>query len=213
MRAFIIRPFRGRDGIDFKKVEDELIQPAFQQLGIQGSTTEVFLQSGNIREDMFEQLLVADLVVADISVLNANVFYELGIRHALQPKLTFLLRAGISKSKENDVPQIAAATKSNVDDEVPFDIRTDRYLTYDPSDPSAWLPKLVDALRQTVASGQPDSPVFQMLPGLQGHERSRFVKVPEAFAGDVAYAAKKREVGKLVCWPPRHWSSHGEGKG
>ena len=34
--------------------------------------------------DMFQLLLTADLVVADISIHNANVFYELGMRHALR---------------------------------------------------------------------------------------------------------------------------------
>jgi hypothetical protein len=90
MRAFIIRPFGTRGGIDFDLVEEELIQPALQQHGIMGGTTGQILEAGNIRLDMFQQLLVADPVVADVSLHNANVFYELGIRHALQPRRTFL---------------------------------------------------------------------------------------------------------------------------
>jgi hypothetical protein len=93
MRAFIIRPFGTQSNIDFDEVQKQLIAPALAALDIQASTTEAFLQAGNIRADMFQQLLVADVVVADISIHNANVFYELGIRHALQPKRTFLLRA------------------------------------------------------------------------------------------------------------------------
>jgi hypothetical protein len=102
MKAFIVRPFGTKSGINFDDVQKYLIAPALAALDIQGGTTEPFMQAGNIRADMFQQLLVADLVVADISIHNANVFYELGIRHALQPKRTFLLRAR-SKKEQRDL--------------------------------------------------------------------------------------------------------------
>jgi len=199
MRAFIIRPFSSRRGIDFDRVEEQLIRPAFEQLGIRGSTTQAFLQSGNVREDMFQQLLVADIVVADISVHNPNVYYELGVRHALQPGRTFLLRSKPPKAAAQNAAEASPATAEAPDppDEIPFDIRTDRYLVYDSTDPQKLLPTLVDALRQTIASEDADSPVFQMLPNLLGHERSRFVRVPTSYSDEVIYAAKKREVGKL----------------
>ena len=59
---------------------------------------------------MFQRLLAADLVVADLSVHNANVFYELGIRHALRQQKTFIVRAST--------------------DTFPFDLQTDRQLTF-----------------------------------------------------------------------------------
>ena len=89
MHAFIIRPFGTKNGIDFDRVEKELIRPALEKLKLSGGTTGEFIQQGNIRTDMFEQLLIADLVVADISIHNANAFYELGIRHAFRDKRTF----------------------------------------------------------------------------------------------------------------------------
>src|ERR1700681_1729713 len=93
MRAFIIRPFGKRKGIDFDQVEEELIGPALDSIQADGRTTGEILEAGNIRIDMFQQLLVADLVIADITTNNPNAFYELGIRHALQEKRTFLIRA------------------------------------------------------------------------------------------------------------------------
>ena len=93
MTAFIIRPFGIRRGIDFDEVEKQLIAPALQSIGAEGGATVEIMEAGNIRIDMFQRLLVADLVIADISTNNPNVFYELGIRHALQEKRTFLLRA------------------------------------------------------------------------------------------------------------------------
>ena len=136
---------------------------------------------------MFQQLLVADIVVADISVHNANVFYELGIRHALQSKRTLLLRAKSKKDLAQRGPQ----------EEVPFDLRTDRYLEYDSDSPAEKLELLKEALRQTLASEKSDSPVFQMLPDLEAQDRSRFLPVPQAFRDDVELASKRRQMGLL----------------
>src|ERR1035438_5047957 len=161
-KAFIVRPFGTKSGIDFEMVQQQLIAPALAACDIEGGTTEPFLEAGNIRADMFQQLLVADIVVADISIHNANVFYELGVRHALQPQKTFLIRA---KSKKD--PKDRGA-----EDDVPFDLKTDRYLQYDSDSPSATVDTLILALRQTIASENADSPVFQMLPDLEAQERS-----------------------------------------
>jgi hypothetical protein len=153
----------------------------------QGSTTEPFLHAGSIRTDMFQQLLVADIVIADISIHNANVFYELGVRHALQPKRTFLLRARSRKDAKDRGPQ----------DEVPFDLLTDRYLEYDPDTPADKLDLLTEALRQTLANEQGDSPIFQMLPDLEGQDRARFLPVPQTFREDVQLAFKAKRLGLL----------------
>jgi tetratricopeptide (TPR) repeat protein len=187
VKAFIVRPFGTKGGINFDDVQKYLIAPALAALDVQGSTTEPFLQAGNIRADMFQHLLVADLVIADISVHNANVFYELGIRHALQPKRTFLLRAKGKHGPQDSAPE----------DQVPFDLRTDRHLEYDSEKPGERLELLTDALRQTLASENRDSPVFQMLPDLEGQDRSRFLPVPQTFRDDVELAFKSREIGLL----------------
>ena len=144
MRAFVIRQFGKKAGIDFDRVHGELIAPALQQAGVDGGVTGGMLEAGNVRDDMFRELVLADIVVADVSLHNANVFYELGIRHAVRNRSTVLIRARI--------------------DEVPFDLRTDRYVSYDPNFPAASLPQLVQVLRETLASERVDSPVFQLLP-------------------------------------------------
>ena len=178
MRAFIIRPFGTKEGIDFDRVERELIDPALDALQVTGRTTGEILRAGNIRTDMFQQLLVADLVVADISINNANAFYELGIRHALRDCHTFLLRCR--------------------DQNVPFDLLTDRYLAYDPENPGEILPKLIQGLRSTVAGRQPDSPVFLALPGLESQDQSRFTPVPPDFTEELELAARRRQRERLA---------------
>ena len=156
-RAFIIRPFGtkkiGETGptIDFQRVEDELIRPAMERAEVLGATTEVYDRSGPIGRDMFQRLVTAQLVIADISIHNANVYYELGIRQALREKRTFLLRA---KGMTNDVP---------------FDLKTDRYLAYDPAAPGDTLAAFTAGLEATLAEERQDSPVFKMLPDLREH--------------------------------------------
>jgi hypothetical protein len=177
MRAFIIRPFGKKQEVNFDEVEDKLIGPALAQLGIEGRTTIDIMKQGNIRMDMFQRLLTADLVIADLSIHNANVFYELGIRHALRDKRTFLLRARI-----NDFP---------------FDLQTDRYFAYDKDNPAATLDKLVVALRQTLLSEDQDSPVFRLLPDLKVQDRSRLLAVPLDFREAVERAEAEKQLGDL----------------
>ena len=175
---FIVRPFGTQEGIDFDVVERTLIQPAFARVKaatLTGGTTLPFVEQGNIREDMFRELVTADLVVADLSIHNANVFYELGIRHGVRPNATFLLRA-----------------KS--DRKYPFDLQTDRYLTYDGTKPEASVDALAEALDATLNSGRKDSPVYQLLPNLRAPDPATLQVVPREFgeAVDLARVGKQR---------------------
>ncbi len=189
MRAFIIRPFGTRKGIDFDGVERNLVGPALESIGAEGRTTGEILEAGNIRIDMFQQLLIADIVVADITTNNPNVFYELGIRHALQEKRTFLIRAKLPR------PETVHELKE-VD--VPFDLKTDRYFDYDPGNPGASLEKLTEALRETAASNRQDSPVFLSLPNLKPQSKESFIPVPLGFGEEVQRAEKEKDARKLT---------------
>ena len=182
MRAFIIRPFGTKNGIDFDAVEAKLINPALDGFDITGRTTMEIRRQGNIRVDMFQRLLTADIVIADISIHNANVYYELGVRHALRGKRTFLIRAR------------GAGLQT---DEVPFDIKTDRYFSYNGADPAAGLGEMVEGLRQTINSEEQDSPVFQMLPDLEEQDRARFLPIPLGFREEVERAFESEEPGDL----------------
>jgi len=165
MHIFIVRPFGTKNGVDFDRVEIDLVRPAMEKAGLTGGTTGEFIEQGNIRTDMFEQLLIADLVIADISIHNANTFYELGIRHAFRDKRTFMI-----KSKGDDVP---------------FDLKTDRYLPYDANNPGATVDALANALRATLDSQKADSPVYQLLPGLESADVSTFLILPSDFREEV----------------------------
>ena len=188
MRAFIIRPFdKKKDGkgdeIDFDAVARDLIDPALTAVGAEGRETLDIVQSGNIRTDMFRRLLTADLVIADLSIHNANVFYELGIRHALRDHGTLMLRCDA--------------------DSFPFDLQTDRYFTYDKKDPGASVAKLTESLEAIKAQiakdySAKDSPVFTSLPDLTEPDPSLFNPVPEDFGEEVSRAKARRWAGDLT---------------
>jgi len=183
MRLFVIRPFGIKEGIDFERVDKELIQPAVARLAqygfpMSGGTTGDISRQGNIREDMFRLIVVSDLVIADVSIHNANAFYELGIRHALRPRHTFLIR-------------------SQTEDAYPFDLQTDRYFLYDAANPGAKVEDLAQALRSTLASADRDSPVFTLLPKLAPHGRGQLIKAPFDFQEDVERARRDGRRGDL----------------
>ena len=182
MNVFIVRPFGTKNGIDFDRVEKELIRPAMGKASLTGGTTGEFIQQGNIRTDMFEQLLIADLVIADISVHNANVFYELGIRHAFRDKRTFLIKSKGDKARENE----------SKESEPPFDLKTDRYLSYDGNEPGSCVEVLADALNATLDAQKPDSPVYQLLPELEPSDPNKLLVVPLDFREEI----ERAEAGK-----------------
>ncbi|MDX1327142.1 MAG: hypothetical protein R3299_05505, partial [Arenibacter sp.] len=168
MEAFIVRPFGIKEGINFDEVQERLILPALEKAKIMGYTTGVILEAGNIRQDMFQLLLTSEVVVADISIHNANVFYELGIRHALREKKTILIRCR--------------------KDEVPFDLKTDRYIAYEQDNLESSVEVLAEALKQTLISNRTDSPVFLMLPKLTAQNPEHFLAVPLDYRKEVFLA-------------------------
>ena len=70
------------------KTYRNIIKPAATAAGLECLRADEIVHSGNINVPMYEQLLKADVVVADVSTYNCNAFYELGVRHALRPLLS-----------------------------------------------------------------------------------------------------------------------------
>jgi tetratricopeptide (TPR) repeat protein len=68
-----------------------LIKPAVESAGFDCVRADEIAHSGNINVPMYELLLNADLVIADLSAGNGNAFYELGVRHALRPHTTIVI--------------------------------------------------------------------------------------------------------------------------
>lgn len=81
----------GQD-IDFDDVYRFFFRKAIERLGLECIRCDEIAEAGSIHEKMFEQIYQADVAVVDITTANANVYYELGIRHTLHKGVTVLIR-------------------------------------------------------------------------------------------------------------------------
>jgi tetratricopeptide (TPR) repeat protein len=115
LRAFVVAPF-GRKEIrpaangqpavlaDFDEIYERLLRPAIEHAGFAAFRADQEAGAGDIRTDMFFELVTADAVIADISILSANVFYELGVRHGTATRGVFMLHAGWSRRPSDIAP-------------------------------------------------------------------------------------------------------------
>jgi hypothetical protein len=96
--CFVLMPFgqkpSGHGGvIDFDAVYNEVIKQAIEAAGMEPIRADEEQVGGVIHKPMFERLILCEYAVADLSTANANVFYELGVRHAVRPYSTVLMFA------------------------------------------------------------------------------------------------------------------------
>ncbi len=94
--CFVLMPFgTKRDAAgrvtNFDSVYDKVIAPAVSQAGLEPIRADEEKIGGTIHKPMFERLMLCHYAVADITGANPNVFYELGIRHAMRPRSTVIV--------------------------------------------------------------------------------------------------------------------------
>jgi len=99
-KCFVIMPFGKKkdvDGtdVDFDKVYYELIKTAVESIGMECERCDEIIDTGSIHFKMFHGIFEADVAVVDITALNPNVFYELGVRHALNKHVTLVIRRNV----------------------------------------------------------------------------------------------------------------------
>ena len=160
MKCFVIMGFgqkvdytTGRT-LDLDKTYRNIIKPAVEDAGLECIRADDVMHSGMIDRPMYEFLLTADVVVADLSTANANVLYQLGVRHALRPSATIVIAEKHFK--------------------FPFDlghvlIRPYEHLGsgIDYEEAERMRGELSRAIQATLTRSEVDSPVYTFLPALQ----------------------------------------------
>jgi len=185
--CFIIMPFGQKPDaagqlVDFDAVFREIIAPAVEQAGLAGVRADEEMGSGIIHKLMYERLLLSDYAVADLSIMNANVYYELGIRHAVRPASTVLLAASASR--------------------LPFDLGPTRALPYAldpggrPKDAATASAAVRDELNHCRQHYDVDSPLFQLLQGYKAPPIDHLKT--DTFREQVAIANETREKLRLA---------------
>src|ERR1041385_4126344 len=127
--CFVLMPFgkkpaEGGRVIDFDAVYKQIIDPAVRKAGLEPLRADEEQAGGIIHKPMFERLVLCEYAVADLTTANANVFYELGVRHAVRPHTTVLLFAKGSRLPFDVAPLRAMPYKLSGDG-VPADAATD----------------------------------------------------------------------------------------
>lgn len=143
--CFILMPFGTKTDesgktVEFDEIYKKIINPAVVNAGLTPIRADEEIVGGIIHKPMFERLMLCDYAIADLTTANANVFYELGVRHGIRPHSTILtfaegmrlpfdvapLRGLPYKIDENGFPldiddAIANITKRLVDCRTPID--------------------------------------------------------------------------------------------
>ena len=115
--CFVMMPF----GDWFDRYYQEIYVPAIRAAGFEPVRSDELFATGSVVEQIWEQIDKSSVLLADLTDKNANVFYELGLAHAAQK------------------PVVLAAARI---EDVPFDLRHLRVITYDVREPR-WADALV----------------------------------------------------------------------
>ena len=135
--CFVVMPYGQRKEVtgtivDFDCIYEQVLRPAVEAAGLRCDRCDKLDGSGNIHDKMYRLIWTADVALVDISLLNANVFYELGIRHALRTSITVLIRRKGT--------------------EVPFNINSLNVIEYDETD-AASVTELQRRIKGNIQTG------------------------------------------------------------
>ena len=182
--CFIVMPFGlkkdpgGGPDIDFDRIYSQAIRPGTEAAGMEPVRADEERVGGIIHKPMFERLLLCDYAVVDLTTGNPNVFYELGVRHAVRPATTLAVFAR--------------------QQQIPFDLAYGRALPYDLGPQhqfgdeeaarlrTAITARLEDLRDRAVDEPDVDSPLFQLLQGYQAPDIARLKT--DVFREQVSYA-------------------------
>ena len=169
-------PGKGPAEIDFNALWDKVYFPLLEELGYQPVRADQ--ETGSlIINQMLERLYFSDLVLADLTIPNGNVYYEIGVRHAAKEKGCVLFAADWSKQL--------------------FDVAQMRTVRYplpkgDIDDLTAQAAR--DAIRPQIAKMRATaSPVFDVLPGYPGPvDETQFTGVRDQVEALASFQADMR---------------------
>jgi len=171
LMPFGAKPASGGTVIDFDSVYRDLVAPAITGAGLEPLRADEEQTGGLIHKPMFERLILCEFAVADLTTANANVFYELGLRHAVLPASTVLLFAENTGRLPFDVAPLRA---------VPYQLGHDGRPANVAVDQAAIVSRLREARNRPT-----DSPVFQLVEGFPDIQRLK----TDVFRDRVQYCA------------------------
>jgi len=144
------------DKINFDRLWEAALRPAIDKAGYEPVRANEDVGALIIQE-MIERLAISDLVLADVSIPNGNVYYEVGIRHAAQ--------------KQGCIMTAATWAKPLFDIDQMRQIRYPLPAEYISDETAAEIIKIVQSAIPIMEKG--DSPFYQVFPTYPTYELSR----------------------------------------
>jgi ADP-ribose pyrophosphatase len=187
--CFVIMPYGEKSDADGNKINLDVIYEFIIKKAIEDMDKQNGLQikcvrcdkieeSGSIHTEMFDHIAKDDVAIVDLTTLNPNVFYELGIRHALKRCVTVLIKS---------------QTTSNI----PFNIQGLRVISYDAADVDSYAlirEKIQKFIKNGLSKDIKDSPVLDQLPDLQVSFKPEPLKRQEKHRFRISKSPKKEVV-------------------
>ena len=140
--------------LNLNRTYEDIIKPVVEEAGHTCVRADEIIHSTVIDKPMYDNLLSADLVIADLSTANVNAVYELGVRHALRPQRTIVL-AENNFSFPFDLNHLSILKYEHLGKEIGF------------TEVMRVREKLKEKITALMDSPEPDSPVFLFIPSLQ----------------------------------------------
>lgn len=140
--------------LDLDKTYKNIIQPAVLLSEFECVRADEIQDSGIIDRSMYALLIQSDLVIADISTFNPNAIYELGIRHAVKPFSTIVI-----KEREGKVPFDLDHTRTFKYTHLGEDIGTD--------EAERCVKDLSSLINSITKNQQADSPLYEYFNSIQ----------------------------------------------
>ncbi len=175
--CFVLMPFGKKPNavgslVDFDAVYQELIRPAIEEASLEPLRADEEMTGGIIHKPMFERLILCEYAVADLTTANANVFYELGVRHAIREWSTIAIFAEGGGQMPFDVAPLRA---------IPYKLTAQGV----PDEASSTITVVASRLRDAQQAKR-DSPVFQLVEGFPEIDHTK----TDVFRDRVQYSAK-----------------------
>lgn len=179
--CFVLMPFGRKFDesghvVKFDAVYDQIISPSIQDANLEPIRADEEVIGGIIHKAMFERLMMCPYAVADLTTANANVFYELGIRHGVRPYST--------------VPIAGSGMR------LPFDVYPLRAILYEldeygiPKD-SEKIKQLLTQRLEACRDPADDSPLYQLITDVPRPDLHRLKT--DVFRGMVEYSKSMKE--------------------
>ncbi len=167
--CFVIMPFGKKENIkgeiiDFNEIYKEIIQEPIRAAGLKPLRCDEIEKAGSIHRDMFAHIAQDEVAIVDLTNLNANVFYELGVRHALKNNVTVLIQA--------------------IGSNIPFNIQGLRIIQYpgpggDFSETRALITRFI---MNGLNNQETDSPISEVLEDLKIDDKSKAINEIETYS-------------------------------